>query len=97
MAITKGIVEMMNGDITVQSEKGVGTEFTVTVTLRNSECRDEEHRGNRQPGAVTVNRSDWPGGGSFLRKIVKSFTDIWDLRQSASSIGASISLAGGIT
>ena len=44
MAITKGIVEMMNGDITVQSEKGVGTEFTVTVTLRNSECRDEEHR-----------------------------------------------------
>ena len=44
MAITKGIVEMMNGDITVESEKGVGTEFTVTVTLRNSECRDEEHR-----------------------------------------------------
>lgn len=37
MAITKNIVEMMNGNITVQSEKGVGTEFTVTVTLRNCE------------------------------------------------------------
>ena len=35
MAITKKIVEMMNGSISVESEKGVGTEFTVTVTLRN--------------------------------------------------------------
>ena len=37
MAITKSIVEMMNGTIEVESEKGVGTEFTVTVTLRNCE------------------------------------------------------------
>ena len=36
MAITKSIVEMMNGTISVESEKGVGTEFTVTVTLRNA-------------------------------------------------------------
>ena len=36
MAITKNIVEMMNGTITVNSEKGVGTEFTVVITLRNS-------------------------------------------------------------
>ncbi len=35
MAITKSIVELMNGTITVESEKGVGTEFVVTVTLRN--------------------------------------------------------------
>ena len=33
MAITKRIVEMMNGTISVESEKGAGTEFTVTVTL----------------------------------------------------------------
>ena len=37
MAITKNIVEMMNGDITVDSEKGAGTTFTVTVTLRISD------------------------------------------------------------
>ena len=36
MAITKNIVELMNGTISVESEKGVGTEFTVVVTLTNS-------------------------------------------------------------
>ena len=36
MAITKSIVELMNGTITVQSQKGKGTIFTVTVTL--TEC-----------------------------------------------------------
>ena len=33
LAISKNIVEMMNGKIEVESEKGVGTTFTVTVTL----------------------------------------------------------------
>nr|MCR4707954.1 response regulator [Clostridiales bacterium] len=37
MAITKSIVEMMNGNITVESEKGKGTVFTVTVTLMDSD------------------------------------------------------------
>ena len=37
MAITKNIVELMNGTISVESEKGVGTQFTVVVTLRNCE------------------------------------------------------------
>ncbi len=45
MAITKRIVEMMNGTIAVESEKGVGTEFAVTFTLRNCEQKgaDREH------------------------------------------------------
>lgn len=34
MSITKNIVDMMNGSITVKSEKDVGTEFTVTFTFR---------------------------------------------------------------
>lgn len=37
MAITKNIVETMNGTISVESKKGVGTEFTVIITLRNGE------------------------------------------------------------
>ena len=36
MAITKNIVDMMNGTINVKSEKGVGTEFTVGFTFRLS-------------------------------------------------------------
>ena len=35
MAITKNIVEMMNGSITVDSKKGVGSTFKVTVTLKD--------------------------------------------------------------
>ena len=37
MAITKNIVELMNGRIRVESEKGVGTEFIVTLTLKKSD------------------------------------------------------------
>ncbi len=36
MPITKNIVELMNGHIEAESEKGVGTTFTVTITLGQS-------------------------------------------------------------
>ena len=39
MAITKRLVDMMNGSINVESKKGVGSKFTVTITLRN--CDEE--------------------------------------------------------
>ncbi|MBR4455327.1 MAG: response regulator [Solobacterium sp.] len=35
MAITKNIVTLMNGTISVESEKGAGSEFTVILTLKN--------------------------------------------------------------
>ncbi|MCR5179371.1 MAG: response regulator [Lachnospiraceae bacterium] len=38
MAITKNIVDMMNGKIEVDSEKGKGTTFAVTITLLNSDA-----------------------------------------------------------
>jgi signal transduction histidine kinase len=41
LAITKNIVELMNGTITVNSEKGVGTEFVVVVTLKNCETPND--------------------------------------------------------
>ena len=37
MPITKNIVELMNGSIDVESEKGAGTTFTVTITLTDSD------------------------------------------------------------
>ena len=40
MAITKNIVDMMNGDISVKSKQGVGTEFTVVITFRL--CSEEK-------------------------------------------------------
>ena len=40
MAITKNIVEMMNGTIQVESEKDKGSVFTVTVTLMEADRRE---------------------------------------------------------
>ena len=42
MPITKSIVEMMNGSIDVQSEKGKGSTFTVSVTLEDSKRKDSD-------------------------------------------------------
>ncbi len=39
MAITKNIIDMMNGALEVESEKGKGTTFTVTVTLLDAKPR----------------------------------------------------------
>ena len=40
MAITKNIVDMMNGTITVDSEYGKGTCFTVSIVLRTQDSED---------------------------------------------------------
>ncbi len=45
MAITKSIVEMMNGKIIVESEKGKGTTFTVSITLQDSLRKADENDG----------------------------------------------------
>ena len=54
MAIAKRIVEMMNGNIGVESEKGKGTTFTVTVTLRISDKKNESSVGEMRPQDMHV-------------------------------------------
>ncbi len=55
MAITKNIVEMMNGKIEVESEKGKGSVFTVTVTLMDSERKNkDEDVATIHPGEMSV-------------------------------------------
>ena len=56
MAITKNIVEMMNGKISVESEKGVGTTFTLTLTLKDSDRRlsDDNDTMNIRPQDMKV-------------------------------------------
>jgi len=45
MAITKNIVDMMNGNISVKSEQGEGSEFTVALSFRFGE-------GEKEPQAI---------------------------------------------
>ena len=54
MAITKSIVEMMNGTIEVESEKGKGTTFYVTVTLMDGGKHEDEAGEDIRPEEMTV-------------------------------------------
>lgn len=49
LAITKNIVQIMNGSITVDSEKGVGTEFVVNLPLKDSARSDDEDTQEMRP------------------------------------------------
>ena len=54
MPITKSIVELMNGHIEVESEKGKGTTFTVTVALGEAEHPDGSPENGISPGEISV-------------------------------------------
>ncbi len=54
MPITKSIVELMNGHIDVVSEKGKGTTFTVTVTLGESDRKQQLDEAGPVPQDMSV-------------------------------------------
>ena len=54
LAITKNIVEMMNGEISVESRKGEGTAFYVTVTLIDAEKKEGGAAEEFDPGEMSV-------------------------------------------
>ncbi len=79
LAITKDLAELMNGGIAIQSEEGVGTTFTVTITAPIAEI-DEEERcdDNHQDGGIHLNASvlvvdDNPINLLFMRKTLTKF------------------------
>ena len=61
MSITKSIIDMMNGEIKVDSEKNVGTTFTLTLTLTNSDQKpaeiEETNQVNGDNSAGSVNNN----------------------------------------
>ncbi|MBQ3367853.1 response regulator [bacterium] len=61
MAITKSIVELMNGTISVESEKGKGTTFTVTVTLEESAAKTSETAGGEEAQSGCAAQNDSAG------------------------------------
>ena len=54
MAISRRIVEEMNGTISVESEKGKGSTFTVAVTLKNVVHQGLEREDSIDPGRMRV-------------------------------------------
>ena len=54
LPITKSFVELMNGHIEVESEKGVGTTFTVTITLSTVDKPDESQTEGLRPHEMSV-------------------------------------------
>jgi CheY-like chemotaxis protein len=65
MAITKNMVEMMNGDIQVKSEKGRGSTFTVTVTLDAAHAPAEAPAPEKRASAPAQEKSAENGAFSL--------------------------------
>ncbi len=56
MAITKNIVDMLNGEISVSSKKGEGTEFVVSVTLTDSDRKKEDD--DKESGSHSIDKKE---------------------------------------
>ena len=73
MAITKNIIEQMNGSITVESQKGMGTQVTITVPLTN--CQGQAH-GNDSGERKQKARASLNGKKILLAEDVEINADI---------------------
>ena len=85
MAIAKNIIELMNGTISVESEKGAGTKFTVVVTLGNDASGSGEAAGAALP---EKKRADLSGRNILLAEDVAINAEI--MKEIVSVNGAKI-------
>ena len=76
MAITKNLVEMMNGTIDVESEKGVGTEFAVTVTFKNAGGSGEMTGAAEQSAAGSMKQAALQGRCMLLAEDIDMNAEI---------------------
>lgn len=67
MAITKNIVDMMNGSIAVKSRQGVGTEFTVSFTFR-LQSKEKGRMKKEKTSHIAVNGAETRGKNSDSQK-----------------------------
>lgn len=64
MAITKNIIEMMNGTIEVKSEQGVGTEVTVSFTFRLNNGEKIDTNETKEP--ISLEKKNFSTGRILL-------------------------------
>lgn len=78
MSITKNIIEMMNGEIKVESEKGKGTTFTIDVTLDDADSipENEEAIPASDISSITVDSGDSDTKLSGMRILIAEDIDI---------------------
>ncbi len=72
MAITKNIVDMMNGTISVRSKQGVGTEFTVSFTFRLQPR--QKNQAESEKGLCAAGHEDETSGGNSGQEMEKLST-----------------------
>lgn len=73
MAITKNFVEMMGGSIEVESEKGVGSVFTVTVRLKESK---REYEPEKEEESYLKNETNLEGKRILMAEDVDANAEI---------------------
>ncbi len=87
LPIAKNILDMMNGTITVEAEKGLGSTFTVTLTLKNSVPADACAMAETPCGAEEAGRADLAGRQLLLAEDIPINAEIMryllDIRQAA--------------
>ncbi len=78
LAISKRLTELMNGTISVESEEGKGTTFTVHISFKKSE---------KQPPRIYLNKEDLKNFRALIiddnknnRNIFKKYLDFWDIK-----------------